>query len=550
MQEQDYILIGVFTLIVLSAGLAFARTGRSMANFFAGGGNVPWWISGLSLFMSFFSAGTFVVWGSIAYDQGMVAVTIQSMMAIAGLIIYFTVARKWKEANVLTAAEYVTHRFGVKTQKIYSYLFIAVSFFTAGSFLYPVAKIVSVSAQVPITLIILILGITIVLYTAVGGFWAVLATDVLQFVVLTAAVFIVIPLALDEVGGMDGFIAQSPEGFFGLINSEFSPMFLVAFMLYNFVFIGGNWAYVQRYTSVKSPKEAKKVALLFAGFYLVFPLIWMLPPMIYKVYDPGLVTTQQMEGAYLMMCAKALPIGMLGLMIAAMVFATASSVNTTLNMMAAVTTNDLYKSIHPQASEKQLIKVARWVTVVFGLGVMGVAMLVPYLGGIVNVVLKVAAVTGAPLFAPILWSLYSRRQDSRSVIITSILSIVGLALIILILPSVLDYEVSRSMEMTLGVAVPVCMLILFEIKNRPVLSGEKAPVTIGSDQEVEEVERSGDDTAFGIKVISIATGMIGLIMTGLGIIASKGNEMLVAAGIIMVLMASAGLYFGKKKSKN
>ena len=66
----DYITIFVFTAGILVVGMSFAKTGSSMKSFFAAGGDVPWWISGLSLFMGFFSAGTFVVWGSIAYSYG------------------------------------------------------------------------------------------------------------------------------------------------------------------------------------------------------------------------------------------------------------------------------------------------------------------------------------------------------------------------------------------------------------------------------------------------------------------------------------------------
>lgn len=63
----DYITIFLFTAGILVAGMSFAKTGSSMKSFFAAGGDVPWWISGLSLFMGFFSAGTFVVWGSIFF---------------------------------------------------------------------------------------------------------------------------------------------------------------------------------------------------------------------------------------------------------------------------------------------------------------------------------------------------------------------------------------------------------------------------------------------------------------------------------------------------
>ena len=87
MGTLDYVTILLFAAGVMLAGISFSSTGKNMKSFFAGGGNVPWWISGLSLFMGFFSAGTFVVWGSIAYSHGWVSVTIQLTMAAAGLAV-------------------------------------------------------------------------------------------------------------------------------------------------------------------------------------------------------------------------------------------------------------------------------------------------------------------------------------------------------------------------------------------------------------------------------------------------------------------------------
>ena len=65
MGTLDYVTILLFAAGVMLAGVSFSSTGKNMKSFFAGGGNVPWWISGLSLFMGFFSAGTFVVWQTI-----------------------------------------------------------------------------------------------------------------------------------------------------------------------------------------------------------------------------------------------------------------------------------------------------------------------------------------------------------------------------------------------------------------------------------------------------------------------------------------------------
>lgn len=311
--------------------------------------------------MSFFSAGTFVVWGSIAYEWGWVAITIQMAMCISGFLIGKYLAPKWKQTQSITVAEYLTNRFGKNVQQYYTFIFLVLSLGYTGAFLYPVAKILNVVTGFNIYYAILLLGGMIMIYTAVGGLWAVIVTDVLQFVILTAAVLIVLPLSLEKVGGMNQFIAEAPDTFFNLFNGEYTFWFILAFVGYNTIFIGGNWAYVQRYTSVENTASASKVGYLFGILYLISPLIWMLPPMIYRVLDPSL-TGLETEGAYLRMCMTVLPVGMLGLMLGGMIFATASSVNTSLNLAAAVLTNDVYQPLYPNASHKTLMKVARFAT--------------------------------------------------------------------------------------------------------------------------------------------------------------------------------------------
>ena len=108
----DTTVIFIFSAFVLAIGLLFARTGRNLKSFFAGGEAVPWFIGGLSLFMSFFSAGTFVAWGSIAYKHGWVAITIQWTMCIGALVTGLFLAPRWKATGNLTAAEFIRERLG------------------------------------------------------------------------------------------------------------------------------------------------------------------------------------------------------------------------------------------------------------------------------------------------------------------------------------------------------------------------------------------------------------------------------------------------------
>ena len=140
MQVPDYVTLLLFATGVLLSGLLLSRSGRSVRSFFNAGGSVPWPMAGLSLFMGFFSAGTFVVWGSIAYSYGWVSVTIQWGMCLAGIITGLFIAQKWNKTGVLTAAEYITSRLGVQTQKTYTLLFLFVSLFTFHNWIFSISS--------------------------------------------------------------------------------------------------------------------------------------------------------------------------------------------------------------------------------------------------------------------------------------------------------------------------------------------------------------------------------------------------------------------------
>jgi solute:Na+ symporter, SSS family len=543
MGHVDIWVIIVFSSLVFICGMSFAKSGSNMKSFFAAGGALPWWMSGLSLFMSFFSAGTFVVWGSIAYTSGWVAISIQWTMAIAGLIIGFYIAPRWRKTGALTAAQFITERLGYKTQKVYTYLFLFISIFTTAFFLYPVAKIVEVSSGIPINLSIMVLGLLILVYTAVGGLWAVIVTDVLQFVVLTAAVLILVPLSFNAIGGIDEFVTGAPEGFFSLVSGEYTWEFVIAFGFYNLFFIAGNWAYVQRYTSVSTPQDAKKVGWLFGALYMISPVIWMIPPMIYRVLNPELTGLAD-EGAYLLMAKKVLPAGMLGLMLGGMIFAASSSVNTTLNISAGVISNDIYKHFKPDASSRKLVSVGRFATIVLGLITIFIALMVPSMGGIVEAVISLGAITGGALFLPPIWALFSKRQNGRTVLLTTIITLIINAYFKFISPLLFDYSLSRAAEMMLGVGLPIFLLTLFELwlvyhpkRNHyyEAFTISSSQVTQKSEDEAEEDEKGN---LHGLKVLGFGIFSTGILISILSIISPAGRGMVLGMGLIVSVIGS------------
>lgn len=544
MNILDYITIILFSIGVLITGVSFSKTGKDMKSFFSGGGNVPWGMSGLSLFMGFFSAGTFVVWGSIAYSYGMVSIIIQLTMAVAGYAVGTWIAPRWHRTHSLTAAEYITGRLGVKTQKTYTYIFLAVSVFTTGSFLYPVAKIVEVTTGIPLTTAIFALGAFSMVYVALGGLRGVVVTDVLQFVILFAAVVIAVPLAFDKIGGVGTFFEKVPEGFFELFEGEYTPGFVIAFAIYNMFFLGGNWAYVQRYTSVKTERDSRKTGWLFGVLYTISPILWMLIPMIYRVYNPSLSGLEN-EGAYLLMCKEAMPDGLLGLMLGGMIFATASSLNATLNISAGVVTNDIFKRMRPDASEKTLMNVARISTWGFGIMAIIVALMIRSMGGIVNVVISVAALTGVPVYLPVIWSLFSKRQTARTILSATFISL-AINLIFKFVTPHFGLALDRTWEMIVGTAVPVILLAGIEVvlKAKEFIAPEYMAYISGRNvrmrqENAGDTEESKRTDRFTQKVLGIGLGLSGVLITVLGFIAEENIVVPVAVGLVVTLI---GIY--------
>lgn len=544
MNILDYITIILFSIGVLITGVSFSKTGKDMKSFFSGGGNVPWGMSGLSLFMGFFSAGTFVVWGSIAYSYGMVSIIIQLTMAVAGYAVGTWIAPRWHRTHSLTAAEYITGRLGVKTQKTYTYIFLAVSVFTTGSFLYPVAKIVEVTTGIPLTTAIFALGAFSMVYVALGGLRGVVVTDVLQFVILFAAVVIAVPLAFDKIGGVGTFFEKVPEGFFELFEGEYTPGFVIAFAIYNMFFLGGNWAYVQRYTSVKTERDSRKTGWLFGVLYTISPILWMLIPMIYRVYNPSLSGLEN-EGAYLLMCKEAMPDGLLGLMLGGMIFATASSLNATLNISAGVVTNDIFKRMRPNASEETLMNVARISTWGFGIMAIIVALLIRSMGGIVNVVISVAALTGVPVYLPVIWSLFSKRQTARTILSATFISL-AINLIFKFVTPHFGLALDRTWEMIVGTAGPVILLAGIEVvlKAKEFIAPEYMAYISGRNvrmrqENAGDTEESKRTDRFTQKVLGIGLGLSGVLITVLGFIAEENIVVPVAVGLVVTLI---GIY--------
>ena len=486
-KSLDLVVIFLYVLGLVAMGALFARRMRNTRDMFAAGGQSPWWLSGLSAFMTMFSAGTFVVWGGIAYRHGLVAVSICTTLGLSALLTGWFLAGVWKRQGVDSAAEFLELRFGRSLVQFYLWLQGTLGIFTMGGAVYALSVIICALVPLPaghwladaatgnlsVTIASMIICVVVVAVCFIGGLWAVLMTDVLQFIILTASVLMVVPMLLGRAGGAGAFIEGAPDGFFQPTNGEFTWWFMVGWVLIHFFKIGGEWAYVQRFTCVPTDRDARKAAWLFGVMYLVSPIFWMLPPMIFRTINPD----APHEQAYILACQLVLPTGLLGLMVAAMSSATASTATTVLNVYAGAFTTEVYQRLlRPKASESELVLVGRVVTVLLGLVVAAGALLIPMLGTYTGWILTTTAMLTGPLVLPTIWGLFSRKVGLRTAWAVTLVSATAGFVVKFGLGAggwFADSEAlaglarlaqvnSRVTEIVVGVAVPLMMLALAE----------------------------------------------------------------------------------------
>jgi Na+/proline symporter len=563
MRLIDYLVIVGFMVWMLVIGWIFSRRVKSSSDMFAAGGQSPWWVSGLSGFMTIFSAGTFVVWGGLAYRLGFVAVSILMVLGLSAIIVGWTVAGRWRELGIETPTEFLRIRFSEPVVQAYIWLGMVYRGIALGVGLYALAVMLSVLAPLPegapfrdaltgnlsVNWGIFLWGTIIIAYTMAGGLWAVLMTDVIQCLLLCLVVLVAVPLSIAAVGGVDPFLTQAPAGFFSPAAEEYSYTFLFLWLWLGVFRYAGDWAFVQRYICVPTPRDARKVAYLMGGLYLVSPLLWMLPAMAYRIIDPS----ADPEKAYMLICHQILPAGMLGVMVAAMFSATASMVSSLLNVFAGVFTCDVYKAlIKPDASPKRMVLVGRLATVAYGACTILIAFSVPHLGGAENLVIVLITSLLGPLMLPTVWGLYSRHVGPWAVWATLIVC-TPTAIVVKCMPALIhrfaflealaplaaamDWIKTnpRLVDGFLGLILPIAILVVVEIVAR-----QKGKINAGWERMATAISNQAERAPVVVvsrlpaQVVAVTFGMLTVLMVAAMVYASEHRTTLMAFSALLL----------------
>jgi SSS family solute:Na+ symporter len=410
---MDYSAVTLFFAMMVAIGIYYFFKTKNTNDYFAGGRIIPGWISGVSYFMSGFSVMVFVGQASVAYQHGGWLLANAPLWAV-GILISVPIAARWNRTGITTVPEFLSRRFGESTRYLFSFIGIPSRILDNGNRIYATSVFVGIGLGVGKALGLWGSSFIILAYTFLGGLWAVISTDLIQFFLMSFAVILVAVLGLFAVGGFSGFIANSAEGFWGLSpDAEFTFGYLIAIALLNFINNNGYWSW-----------EAKKVCYISAfATLVVLPILFlpgtMAPQIISQEINDliagGLPLHLAAERSYVLICMKLLPAGLLGFIIVAGFSATMSALSSEYNILSAVCTKDIYHDLLNKARkirEQKLLWVGRFSTLGVAILCTIVGSQVENWGGAFKFCYTVLGLTSSPTYLPPLLGIYFRRTPA------------------------------------------------------------------------------------------------------------------------------------------
>ena len=369
----DYIVIAIYMLLTVIIGCYFIKFNKTGSDFFRGGNKIPWIIAGLSSFMSGFSAWTFTGAAGIAYKEGITIIFMYIGNSLAFFVGYFVFAKPWRRTRISTVMEYLHERYDEPTRQTFSWLTTIFQLFMGGSILYGLGVFLSSVCGFPLIWTIIIAGLIILIYSFLGGLWAVMITDFIQGVILIPFTIVMFIVALNRIGGISSFMSSLPPFALTLGHSEKSMFgYIICFAIVN-LFAYNTSVNAQRYFSVDNERSAKKVALFTGSLYILGTFIWFIPPMAMRILYPNIAQIfpnlpNPEEASYALASLTLLPNGLIGIMLAAMFSASMSSLSSFYNMHSAILSKDIFQTIFKiENDENKLLILGRIMTLVVGI---------------------------------------------------------------------------------------------------------------------------------------------------------------------------------------
>ncbi|TVR13273.1 MAG: SSS family solute/sodium (Na+) symporter [Balneolaceae bacterium] len=365
----DIIIIAGYFLLIIGIGVYVSKRTKTGEDLFLAGRTLGWGVIGFSLFASNISSTTLIGLSGDAYRTGISVANYEWMAAIVLILMAVFFIPYYIKSSITTIPEFLENRFDSRSRKYFSVItiFLSIVVDTAGG-LYAGALVVQVFfPEVNIWYTIIALGVFAGLYTAAGGLKAVVYTDVLQAVILISGSSVLTWLMFSNFDfSWAAFTATAPEDHLSMIrplDDEALPWLgtLIGVPILGFYYWATNQYIVQRVLGSKDIKNARWGAMLGGALKVGALFIMVIPGVMAISVFPGL---EDPDMVFPTMVANVLPIGITGLVLAGLISAILSSIDSTLNSSSTLITMDFIKPKNPNLTNRDIAKIGRWTTII------------------------------------------------------------------------------------------------------------------------------------------------------------------------------------------
>lgn len=454
----DLVIIGMYLITMVLVGLYFSKKNKSADQFTKASGKIPGWAVGVSLYATFLSSTTFLGVPGKAFGTNWNAFVFSLAMPISAWVAAKYFVPFYREFGGVSAYSYLEKRFGLWARTYSVVCFLLVQIARMGSIFFGIALSIQALTGLDMAVIMTVTGVSILIYTVLGGIEAVIWTEVVQAVIKTLGGLLILYLIIKNIdGGVNtvyDIAIRDNKLSLGSFEFDFTTSSFWVVLLYgifmNLKAFGFDQNYVQRYHTATSSKEASRSVWLCVKLYLPTSLLFfIIGTCLYAYYDQNPQLTEALkiqtaterlstgvsseEIAYLastlqpqdygdkilphFMVTK-IPTGLAGLVISAILAAAMSTISSGMNAAATVFMEDIYKRhINPNIDGAKKLKLLYIGTAFFGLLGMfaGIAMI--GVQSILDLWWELSGIFAGGMFGLFLLSMISKHTQGKDALV-------------------------------------------------------------------------------------------------------------------------------------
>jgi solute:Na+ symporter, SSS family len=469
----DISIIVIFIVGIIWYALKNGKSGDS-AGYFLAGRNMSWPIVGLSLFAASVSSSTLMghsgegfISGIAVFNYNWISVLVMVFFAMFFLPFYI-------KSGIFTMPEFLERRFDKKSRYYFSFITIFGNvFLDAATTLYTGALIVKmIFPEADMFVIMIIMALVAGSYTIIGGLSSAIKADVVQSIILLIGSAALYFFAIHEIGGWDELFRRFDSGFWLKLTRPMDDPtvpwlgMILGIPILGFYFWGNNQVMVQRVLSAKSIDHGRKGVLLVGFLYLFTIFIFILPGLIGRGLNlfgvdnlpdkiiSGLTLKTKYgintDQVYPRLIMRLLPVGFIGLILAAMISALTAALSATIGAVSSLFTMDFYTRIDPKADGKKLVRVGRITALVVLIIAVIWSPFIQKFDSLVSYYQEVISYLAPPIVGTFFLGLFWKRSNAKGAF-SGLIS--GLIIALLLMAT----------KYLLGVSIPLHFLLLAPI---------------------------------------------------------------------------------------